>query len=508
MPRCCSPAARARPSSATPTSPCPAGPRRTPRASSTPGTSYRCTSRARPTSPRGPTRCARRSGGRASPSGCTWCGRASGSSSTGDAASGLPAYVHLVGLVDEVGTALPVPDQPGQQRGHQVADVRRPVALLRCTEQVTRGPKGFSYLQVLTAQPFDAVREAGGGHEDLVVQAGLGLGDVDVRLEVRGQVREALPHLGRPLLEPTGRGASKRLLHLDDGVPQLRPSPDDRAEGLLARRADIVACHAHVGTLADGCPLWDGAGCEMGRGHRRRALCRGGRATSGSGHQEGPPWRPTAACGMRGRCSFPGGGRRPSVGRLTVVDVDVVEASNLNRQILHDETRIGHGKAESARVTLERVNPHVRVVPWRMFIDESTVDDLVGDADVIVDCMDNFPARYVLNDCAIRKRVPFVFGSIWGLHGQLSVFQVPDTPCLRCVFRGAPPRETFPVLGATPGVIGTWQALEALKLLTGVGHPLKGGVLSWDGMESETETFRVVPDPECSSCSEVRRELR
>lgn len=196
------------------------------------------------------------------------------------------------------------------------------------------------------------------------------------------------------------------------------------------------------------------------------------------------------------------------VGRLTVVDVDVVEASNLNRQILHDETRIGHGKAESARVTLERVNPHVRVVPRRMFIDESTVDDLVGDADVVVDCMDNFPARYVLNDCAIRKRVPFVFGSIWGLHGQLSVFQVPDTPCLRCVFRGAPPRETFPVLGATPGVIGTWQALEALKLLTGVGHPLKGGVLSWDGMESETETFRVVPDPECSSCSEVRRELR
>jgi adenylyltransferase/sulfurtransferase len=192
------------------------------------------------------------------------------------------------------------------------------------------------------------------------------------------------------------------------------------------------------------------------------------------------------------------------VGRLTVVDVDVVEASNLNRQILHDETRIGHGKADSARRTLARVNPSVRIHARRVLIEESNVDDLVGDADVVVDCMDNFPTRYVLNDCAIRKGVPFVFGSIWGLHGQLSVFHVPQTACLRCVFREAPPRETFPVLGATPGVIGTWQALETLKHLTGVGTPLKGRLLSWDGMESETETFRVVPDPDCPSCRAVR----
>lgn len=193
------------------------------------------------------------------------------------------------------------------------------------------------------------------------------------------------------------------------------------------------------------------------------------------------------------------------VGRLRIADFDVVERSNLNRQVLHGDDRIGVNKAESARQTLGRLNPHVRVTPLPVRIDASNVDDLVADADIVVDCMDNFPTRYVLNDCAIRKGIPLVFGSIWGLHGQISFFSVPATPCLRCLFRAEPPRSVFPVLGATPAVIGSWQVLETLKYLTGVGRNLTGRVLAWDGDLMEIETYPIAPDPDCPSCGPVRR---
>jgi molybdopterin-synthase adenylyltransferase len=194
------------------------------------------------------------------------------------------------------------------------------------------------------------------------------------------------------------------------------------------------------------------------------------------------------------------------VGHLRIADFDTVDQTNLNRQILHDETRIGVNKADSARMTLERVNPYIRITALPVRIDPLNVDDLVDDADIIIDCMDNFATRYLLNDSAIRKSIPLVYGSIWGLHGQISFFHVPETACLRCLVPGEPPREIFPVLGVTPAIVGSWQALEALKYLTGVGRNLKGRLLVWDGDDMELKTLPIRPDPQCRACAWLRQQ--
>ncbi len=188
------------------------------------------------------------------------------------------------------------------------------------------------------------------------------------------------------------------------------------------------------------------------------------------------------------------------VGTIRLCDFDSPDWSNLNRQILHDHTRIGMNKALSGKMTLERLNPEVAVTALTDRIDDSNVDALVADADIIIDCMDNFPTRYVLNECAMRKKIPFVYGSIWGIDGRLSFIQSPETPCLRCIFPEAPPQEVFPVVGATPGVIGTLQALEAIKYLTGVGPTLKGELLVWEGGTTDFQKFKVRKDPECPVC--------
>ena len=188
------------------------------------------------------------------------------------------------------------------------------------------------------------------------------------------------------------------------------------------------------------------------------------------------------------------------VGHITLCDCDAPELSNLNRQILHNDSRIGVNKAESGKRTLTELNPSIEVeaVPER--IEADNVDRLVGGADVIVDCMDNFPTRYVLNECALRKGLPFVHASVWGLEGKLSFLQPPETPCLKCIFPGAPPPEVFPVLGATPGVIGCLQAMETVKYLTGVGENLKGKLLVWSGDDMEFDVYPVIKNPNCPVC--------
>jgi len=189
------------------------------------------------------------------------------------------------------------------------------------------------------------------------------------------------------------------------------------------------------------------------------------------------------------------------VGRLRICDMDTLEPSNLNRQILHDHTRIGVNKSVSARQTLSLVNPHVEVAVLTDAINEENVARLVGGADIIVDCLDNFATRYILNEATVGLGVPLVHGSVLGLEGRLSFFRPPETPCLRCLFPEGPPKAVFPVVGVTPGVIGALEALEALKFLTGIGSNLKGRLLVWDGSAMTFKTFPISKDPNCPVCA-------
>lgn len=188
------------------------------------------------------------------------------------------------------------------------------------------------------------------------------------------------------------------------------------------------------------------------------------------------------------------------IGNIRIADFDSPDVSNLNRQILHNHERVGINKAESAKMTLNVLNPDVHVSVFPMRITAENVDELVGDAEIIMDCMDNFPTRYVLNECAMRKKIPLVFGSIYGMEGRLSFIQSPETPCLKCIYPEAPPSEVFPVVGATPGVIGTLQALECIKYLTGIGEPLKGKLLVWAGKSVEFKKYKAHKDPHCPAC--------
>lgn len=189
------------------------------------------------------------------------------------------------------------------------------------------------------------------------------------------------------------------------------------------------------------------------------------------------------------------------VGRLVLCDCDRVGPSNLNRQILHDHSSIGISKVASARATLARLNPAVDVVPIETAISEDGVDDVVGEAQLIVDCLDNFETRYALNRAAIRKGIPLVHGSVSELEGRLSFIHVPRTACLQCIFPQGPPASSVPVLGATAGVIGSLQAMEAVKFLAGLDGTLAGRLLAWDGAAMEFRAFRTRRDPSCPACS-------
>lgn len=188
------------------------------------------------------------------------------------------------------------------------------------------------------------------------------------------------------------------------------------------------------------------------------------------------------------------------VGNVSLCDCDSPELSNLNRQILHNDSRVGMNKAESGKMSLNALNPSIEVQALSVRIEADNVDDLVGDADIILDCMDNFDTRYILNECAIKKGIPFVHASVWGLEGKLSFIHSPETPCLKCIFPEAPPPELFPVLGATPGTIGCLQAMEALKHLAGVGETLKGKLLVWSGAEMEFDVYPIAKNSKCPIC--------
>ena len=189
------------------------------------------------------------------------------------------------------------------------------------------------------------------------------------------------------------------------------------------------------------------------------------------------------------------------VGKITLVDKDIVDQSNLNRQILHYDRDIGKKKTLSAEEKLRAINPDITIHAIDTTIDDSNASKLIGNADGIVDAMDNYPTRYLLNDMAQKKKIPLFHGAIRGFYGQVTTIIPGKTACLRCIFPGAPPGEVFPVVGATPGVIGTIQATEVIKYLLGTGDLLTNRLLLWDGMSMHPEEISVERNLSCPSCS-------
>ena len=197
------------------------------------------------------------------------------------------------------------------------------------------------------------------------------------------------------------------------------------------------------------------------------------------------------------------------VGTLGLVDYDVVDVSNLQRQIIHGELTLGARKVDSAVRRLADINPHVRLLAHDVpFTRENALEILAG-YDYIVDGTDNFATRYLLNDAAVMLGKPLVYGSVFQFEGQVSVFAAPDGPCYRCMMPVPPPPEKVPscadagVLGVVPGTIGTLQATEVIKLVTGIGEPLIGRLMLYDAAEMTFETIRVPKRMDCPVCGDV-----
>jgi len=201
------------------------------------------------------------------------------------------------------------------------------------------------------------------------------------------------------------------------------------------------------------------------------------------------------------------------VGTIGIVDMDVVDASNLQRQILHNLDRVGERKVDSAKKTLTAMNPDVNVVTYDVRLGADNVLEIIDSYDVIVDGTDNFPTRYLLNDAALLKRIPVVHGSIFRFEGQATVFYPYVGPCYRCVVPEPPPADLAPscaeagVLGVLPGIIGSIQALETIKLLLDLGEPLVGRLLAYDALEETFRTFKIRRDPACPACGELAGEV-
>ncbi len=196
------------------------------------------------------------------------------------------------------------------------------------------------------------------------------------------------------------------------------------------------------------------------------------------------------------------------VGTLGIIDMDVVDASNLQRQILHNTERIGMRKVDSAKVTLTAMNPDLELRTYDMRLGADNILDIIDGYDVIVDGTDNFPTRYLVNDAALLKSIPVVHGSIFRFEGQVTVFSPYVGPCYRCMIPEPPPADLAPscaeagVLGVLPGIVGSIQAVETIKILLDLGEPLIGRLLTYDSMDQSFRTFKVRRDPECPACGE------
>jgi adenylyltransferase/sulfurtransferase len=196
------------------------------------------------------------------------------------------------------------------------------------------------------------------------------------------------------------------------------------------------------------------------------------------------------------------------VGTIGIVDADAVELSNLQRQVLHGQATLGVPKTESARRRLGDLNPHVRVEAHPVRLTSGNALELLGRYDLTVDGSDNFPTRYLVNDASVLLGKPYVYGSIFRFDGQVSVFAAPDGPCYRCLFADPPPPDLVPncadagVLGVLPGIVGSLQAAEAIKLILGIGAPLISRLLLLDVLRGRFRELELRRDPSCPACGE------
>jgi molybdopterin/thiamine biosynthesis adenylyltransferase/rhodanese-related sulfurtransferase len=195
------------------------------------------------------------------------------------------------------------------------------------------------------------------------------------------------------------------------------------------------------------------------------------------------------------------------VGTLGIVDDDVVDLSNLQRQVIHNSDRVGVSKVDSAEETIKALNPDVNVVKHKLRLGPENIMDILPDYDIVLDGLDNFPTRYLLNDASVRLRIPVVSAAILGFDGQLSVFKPYEGPCYRCLFPVPPPAELAPscgangVLGVLPGTMGLLQATEVIKLILDVGNPAIGRLIMYDALAATMTEVKIRRDPECPICS-------
>lgn len=192
------------------------------------------------------------------------------------------------------------------------------------------------------------------------------------------------------------------------------------------------------------------------------------------------------------------------VGEVRVIDSDVVELSNLNRQILHWDKDIGRSKALSAEEKLKNLNGDIKVVPVERRLEEDNGEELLKGADVVLDCLDNFPTRFLLNKLCLRLRIPLVHSVIFGLEGRITTIVPGKTPCLSCIYP-QPPIEVrpFPVVGVAPGIMGCMEALEAIKLIIPLGEPLLGRMLRFDGEKMQVQIFPLKRRENCPACGNL-----
>ena len=201
------------------------------------------------------------------------------------------------------------------------------------------------------------------------------------------------------------------------------------------------------------------------------------------------------------------------VGTIGIIGMDVVDSSNIQRQILHNLNRVGMRKVDSARMSLEAMNTDLKVITYDTRLGADNVMEIFDGYDVIVDGTDNFPTRYLVNDAALLKRIPVVHGSIFRFEGQITVFNPYVGPCYRCMIPEPPPAELAPscaeagVLGVLPGIVGSIQAVEVLKLILLLGDPLVGRLMTYDALDQSFRTFKVRRDPACPACGDDAGEI-